>query len=146
MPLLLFFSPLGPGSAALADGPPSRRRVLIVDNCPDNRDTLALLLRLWGHDCRTAPNAAEALAAARTFRPDVVLLDLVLPGPDGCAVARGLAAAPGGRRPLLVAVTGLGRPEDRRRAREAGCDALLLKPADPDELRRLVEQAPAGRG
>jgi CheY-like chemotaxis protein len=139
----MLFSTPGPGSASVADDPSARRRVLIVDGCPDNRDTLALLLRLWGHDCRTAPDAAEALAAARAFRPDVVLLDLVLPGPDGCAVARRLADAPAGHRPLLVAVTGLGRPEDRRRAREAGCAALLLKPADPDELRRLVERAPS---
>jgi CheY-like chemotaxis protein len=139
MPLLFASTP---GPAVLACGRPPRRRVLVVDGCPDNRDSLALLLRLWGHECRTAADATDALAAARAFRPDVVLLDLVLPGPDGCAVARRLAAS-GGSRPLLVAVTGLGRPEDRRRAREAGCAALLLKPADPDELRRLVEQAPA---
>jgi CheY-like chemotaxis protein len=112
-------------------------RVLIVDDCPDNRETTARLLRLWGCEVRLAADGAAALAAA-AWRPDVVLLDIGLPRMDGYEVARRLRADPRTARTFLAALTGLARDEDRRRALAAGCDRHLAKPVDPDELLRLL--------
>jgi signal transduction histidine kinase len=112
------------------------RRVLVVDDNEDAAQSIAILLGLWGYEATTAYDGNAALAAAADFDPDLVLLDLGLPGLDGCEVARRLRA--GGWRGLLVALTGYGRDEDRARAREAGFDRHLLKPVDPDALRRLL--------
>jgi CheY-like chemotaxis protein len=113
-------------------------RVLVVDDCPDNRESSRLLLGLWGHDVREAADGPAALKAADAFRPEVVLLDLGLPRMDGCAVARQLRQMNHLGRPLLVAVTGYGRACDVARAHEAGFDLLLAKPVDPGRLRRLL--------
>ncbi len=120
---------------------PSPLRVLVIEDWSDTADSYAVLLRLWGHEVRIARDGASALKAAPGFLPDVVLLDLGLPELDGCEVARRLRQLPGLEAALLVAVTGHGREADRRRAREAGIDLYLLKPADPDELRRVLASA-----
>jgi PAS domain S-box-containing protein len=128
-----------------ATGPP--RRVLVVDDNRDAAATLARFLALSGHDVRTAHDGKAALAAARTFRPEVVLLDISLPGMDGYQVARQLRERDGDGRALLAALTGYGQEEDRRRSHEAGFDAHLVKPADPDELLALIARCavPAAR-
>jgi CheY-like chemotaxis protein len=109
-----------------------------VDDYPDTRDTLALLLRLWGHDTRVAGDGPEALQLAVAYRPDVVLLDLALPGMDGFEVARQLRLQDSPSRLFVVSVSGYVRDEDRRHSLEAGCDQHWSKPVDPDALRRLL--------
>jgi two-component system CheB/CheR fusion protein len=111
---------------------------LVADRCTDTVESTAWLLRLWGHHVRGAASGAEALEVARAYRPDVVLMEVGLPGLDGCEVARRLRQQ--GARPelLLVAVTGYGDEKSRRRSREAGFDLHLLKPVDPEVLHGLL--------
>jgi CheY-like chemotaxis protein len=116
---------------------PDRRRVLVVDDNLDSADTMAELVRIWGYDVRTAHDGPAALDCARSFRPDVILLDVGLPGMDGYELARRLRAE-GLAGDLLVSVTGYGQEEDRRKAEEAGFDHHLTKPVQPDMLLRLV--------
>jgi CheY-like chemotaxis protein len=115
-------------------------RVLVVDDCPDNAQSLSRLLRRWGHDAVCASDADSALLAAVAHRPEAALLDLGLPGAGGDVVARRLLALPG-PRPLLLALTGYADEHHRGLAREAGFDAYLVKPVAPDLLRRVLEAA-----
>jgi CheY-like chemotaxis protein len=117
-------------------------RVLVVDDCEDTRDSLAILLRAWGHEARLAPDGPSALESYREFRPDVVLLDIGLPRMDGWEVARRLREQEGGHAVLLVALTGYAREDDQALSRQAGFDAHLSKPADLLELQRLLTTAP----
>jgi CheY-like chemotaxis protein len=95
------------------------------------------LLRLWGYEVRVVHDGVQAVVAAAAFRPEVVFLDIGLPGLDGYEVARQLRAG-GANRLLLVAMTGWGQANDRRRSREAGFDHHLVKPVDPAEVQRLL--------
>jgi CheY-like chemotaxis protein len=102
---------------------------------------MALLLRLGGHDVRVAHDGPAGLEAAASTPPDAVFLDIGLPkGMDGYDVARRLRAQPALGSALLIALTGYGQEEDRRRSRGAGFDAHLVKPVDPDALRELLAQ------
>jgi PAS domain S-box-containing protein len=115
-----------------------RRRVLVVDDNVDAADSLALLLKSDGHEAATAYSANSALEAVERLRPEIVLLDVGLPQRDGYEIARLLRASntvPGMR---LIALTGYGQEEDRERARAAGFDEHLLKPANMDALRQLL--------
>ena len=123
----------------------SARRILVVDDNGDAADSLAVLLRLLGNDVRTAPDGPAALEAARAYRPDVVLLDLGLPGMSGYEVCRRLREGHFANGPLVVALTGYGQDEDRRRTREAGFDRHLVKPVNLEELRELLAED-HGRG
>jgi signal transduction histidine kinase len=130
---------------APSPGPVSSvRRVLVVDDNRDGAESLAMLLRLWGHEVRVAYDGPSALRLAEAERPEVVLLDIGLPGMDGYQVARRLRERSGGARQLLVALTGYGQGEDRRRSQQAGFDHHLVKPLDPDELQRLLTARAAG--
>ncbi|HKB04165.1 MAG TPA: PAS domain S-box protein [Gemmataceae bacterium] len=113
------------------------RRVLVVDDHADAADSLAWLLRMDGHDVRVARNGPAAVESAQADPPDVVLLDLGMPGMDGFEVARRLRQGPAART-VIAALTGWGQEEDRRRTREAGFDHHLVKPADPNDLRELL--------
>ena len=113
-------------------------RVLVVDDCPDMRGTLRILLGLWGHEVREAGDGHAALGLAATFQPDTVLLNIGLPALDGYQVARHLRQLPGLEHILLIAVTGYGSAEDLAACRAAGFDHHLLKPFDPIELERLL--------
>ena len=115
-----------------------RLAVLVVEDNEDSAEALAAVLRLWGHDVRVAFDGLAALETAKTFRPDVVLSDVGLPGMDGYELARRLRADPALRETLLVALSGYGRDEDRERARDAGFDRHLVKPPDLDALARLL--------
>jgi CheY-like chemotaxis protein len=115
-------------------------RVLVVEDDAEMADALATLVRVGGHGAEVAPDARSALEAARSWPPDVVLLDLGLPAMDGWQLAGHFQEPVGGKRPLLVAVTGHGRDEDRRRSEEAGIDLHLVKPADPGQLLRLLNR------
>jgi signal transduction histidine kinase/DNA-binding response OmpR family regulator len=129
-----------PVAEANPAGPPALAplRVLVVDDNRDAAESLAMLLRLDGHEVRLAHDGPAALDAAGDFRPEVVLLDIGLPGMSGHDVARRLHGGHGGAPPLLVAMTGYGQEEDRRRSREAGFDHHLVKPVDPQVLRQLL--------
>jgi signal transduction histidine kinase/integral membrane sensor domain MASE1 len=116
-----------------------RRRVLVVDDNPDSAESLALLLQIEGHDVWTAHDGLSALAAAREHRPEVVLLDIGLPaGMDGYEVAQRMRPEAGLEDMLIVAVTGYGQAEDKRRAADAGFDGHLVKPVDIDKLWQLL--------
>jgi two-component system CheB/CheR fusion protein len=143
--------PVGEATPCLeAPGPksaPGRARplrVLLVDDNRDSTRSLAQLLRLWGHDVETAADGASALWVAGTFRPEVVLLDVGLPGIDGREVGRRLRRVIGLEPALLVALTGFGAEEDHRLSREAGLDYHLVKPVDTDALRDLLARHAAG--
>ncbi len=114
------------------------RRVLIVDDNVDAARAFAEVASLWKHDVRIASNGAAALELAKSYHPDVVLLDIGLPGMSGYQVAKQLRREPEFAKTLLVAVTGYGQEEDRRRSREAGFDHHLVKPVAPDELHDLL--------
>jgi len=118
----------------------SARRVLVVEDNTDAREALKMLLEESGHDVRAAADGMEALSQAEQFTPDVVLLDIGLPGLDGYAVARQLRASPRSADALLVAITGYGQPEDRALARAAGFDYHLLKPVEPTRLFELLSR------
>jgi PAS domain S-box-containing protein len=122
----------GAGRAARA------RRVLVVDDNADAADSLAQLLRMQGHDVRVAYNGPEALAAAEEYRPEVVVLDIGLPGMSGYEVAGRLRQNPKFGRTLLVAVTGYGQQSDRRKSHDAGFDEHLVKPVDPHALQQAL--------
>ena len=109
-----------------------------MDDNRDAADSLAMMLRLMGHDTQTAHDGLEGVQAAATFRPKVVLLDLGLPEMNGYEVARHIREQPWGRHMIVIAVTGWGQEEDRRRALEAGCDHHLTKPVDPAALEKLL--------
>jgi CheY-like chemotaxis protein len=111
--------------------------VLVVDECPDTVSTCRDLLRLHGYDARTAASAEEALALLDGWAPDVAILDLWLPRADGFELA-GRLRAPGASRPVLVAVTGMSTDEHLERALAAGFSYFLVKPADPQDLMRLL--------
>jgi PAS domain S-box-containing protein len=115
------------------------RRIMIVDDNVDAALSVEKLLKLWGHDVKTAYNGAEALAMARTFRPQIVLLDIGMPGMSGYEVAKQLRADPEFSGVVITALTGYGQAEDRRRSREAGFDHHLTKPPDPDALAALID-------
>ena len=117
-----------------------QRRILVVDDNVDAAESLALLLRLEGHDVRVAHDGPAALAAVEAEPPDLVFLDIGMPVMNGYDVARRLRQRPGLEHLLLVAMTGWGQEEDRRRSQEAGFDHHLVKPVEPDALHQLLAQ------
>jgi CheY-like chemotaxis protein len=131
---------MAPGMAPdAAPGGARARRCLIIEDNVDAAESLTLLLQLTGHEADVAFDGATGLEKARSFRPEVVLCDIGLPGSlDGYGVARAFRADPELRQAFLIALTGYGQEEDRRRALEAGFDTHLTKPADLDALRRLL--------
>lgn len=125
-----------------SDAGHAAKRVLVVDDNADSADTLAILVRFMGADVRTANDGRQALAIAGEFRPEIVFLDISLPGMSGYEVAVRLRKSPETCRAMLVAMTGWSRAEDRQRSREAGCDHHLVKPFDPAVLQELIEPVP----
>jgi two-component system OmpR family response regulator len=117
---------------------PLRLSVLVVEDLDDAARSTADLLTLCGHRVRVAPCGADALREADAETPDVVLLDIGLPGMDGWEVAQRMRARTRGKQPLVVAVTGYGSDDDRRRSADAGVDLHLVKPADPVALTALL--------
>jgi len=117
-------------------------RILLVEDNRDAAETLTEIMELWGHEVRHAEDGPSAIDEAHSYHPDVVLLDIGLPGMDGYEVARRLRQADL-NGVLLVALTGYGQEEDRRRSHEAGFDLHLTKPVDPQELQRLIASVPA---
>jgi PAS domain S-box-containing protein len=128
--------------AAEAPPPPPRsgdratKRVLVVDDNADAAESMAILLRMMGHEVTVVAESTGALQAVGPLNPDLIVLDVGLPGMNGYDLARRLRAD--GCAATLVAVTGYGQPEDRRLSREAGIDHHFVKPVDPDEIARLL--------
>ncbi len=133
---------VGERPAAVAAKPETRRacRVLVVDDNQDAAQATAVLLELAGHEVKAVGDGHDALASAPVFAPHVVLLDIGLPRLDGYAVARQLRTMEETSSACLIALTGYGQPADRGRARDAGFDHHLTKPADPDELLRIIQE------
>jgi CheY-like chemotaxis protein len=115
-------------------------KVLVIEDNPDAAETLGDLLSLFGHETEVALSGPAGVETARNFRPDVVLCDIGLPGMDGYAVARSLREEPAMRSARLIALTGYGRETDRQRTQEAGFDLHLVKPVEPLELKRLLDE------
>lgn len=132
--------PAAPASEAVL--PAARRRALVVDDNRDAANTLATLLRLQGHEVQVAYDGRAALEAVQNELPDCVFLDIGMPEMDGLEVARRIRSSHGGAAPTLVAVSGWGQEEDRRRTFEAGFDHHLIKPVHPDDVGRLLAAAP----
>ena len=131
-----------------ARSPRSQRaqaRILVADDNRDAASSLATLLSLEGHDVRVANDGEQAVAEAERFRPDVALLDIGMPRKNGYEVAREIRVREWGREMLLVAVTGWGQSEDKRRAKEAGFDHHFTKPLDLDALSAFLANALARR-
>jgi PAS domain S-box-containing protein len=139
----------GQEAKAPAPGPvqtPERLRVLVVDDNVDAAESLAMVLRFLKQDVQVAHDGPSALEAARTYRPDFIILDIGLPGLSGHDVARELRQQPEFRETLLVAVTGYGQDEDRRRSQEAGFDLHLTKPVEPSDLEKLLRHPKVVQG
>jgi len=137
--------PVAAVPAPVVAGPATVRRVLVVDDNVDSAEMLAVVLQQWGHEARLAHDGESALRDVERYHPDLVLLDIGLPGLSGYAVAERVTRA-GGDRPQLVALTGYGQADDVARAREAGFDLHLLKPVDFKRLQEVLATpwCPAG--
>jgi CheY-like chemotaxis protein len=109
-----------------------------VDDNRDAAESLVMILRLLGHELYTAYNGLEAVQAAATFVPEVVLLDIGLPKMNGYEAARHIRGQAWGKNMALIALTGWGQEDDKKRALEAGCDHHLTKPVDPAALEKLL--------
>jgi len=116
------------------------RRILVVEDNRDSAESLAMLLTLTGNETHTAYDGLEAVEAAATFRPDVVLLDIGLPKMNGYEAARKIREQPWGKKMVLVALTGWGQEEDRQKSRDAGFDGHLVKPVDQAALTKLLAE------
>ena len=127
-----------PAPAAAAPAPERVRTVLVIEDNDDARESLRLLLESLGHRVLVAVDGHQGVALALEHRPEVLLVDLGLPGLDGYEVARTVRSSPGGKSAVLIAVTGYGQAEDRRRSTEAGFDAHLVKPVSQSLLSVLI--------
>lgn len=116
--------------------------ILLVEDNPDARETLRLILELEGHRVAAADTGERGIELARDNAFTVALIDIGLPDIDGYHVARRIRSTPSGAGVVLVALTGYGQPEDVRRAREAGFDAHVVKPVDPDILTKTLSELP----
>jgi signal transduction histidine kinase len=125
---------------AAAVAPTSPRRILVVDDNQDVAESLAMLLTLDHHEVQSVYTPEHALQTVQSFEPDIVLLDIGLPGIDGYEVARRIRALPGTENVRLVALTGYGQAEDRQRAQAAGFDDHLVKPVDLSTLQQSIAQ------
>ncbi|MBV9126062.1 MAG: response regulator [Planctomycetes bacterium] len=120
-----------------------RRRILVIEDSRDTAESLRLLLQMLGHEVRVAHTGPEGVRAAREWKPELVLCDIGLPGLDGYGVARELRSDPATARAHLLALTGYGGEEDRRRSREAGFDHHLIKPVAAEDLLEILAGAEA---
>jgi PAS domain S-box-containing protein len=132
-------SPDHPGAGAGTAGARVRRRILVADDNRDSAEMLATSLEVLGHEVAMAHDGEQAVSLVETFHPDVAFLDLGMPKLDGYSAARRIREEPWGRHVLLVAVTGWGQDDDKRRSRQAGFDAHLVKPVDLAEIESLLK-------
>ena len=119
-------------------GPSTPRRVLVADDNADSAESLGRLLELLGNEVRTASDGVQAVDVAAAFRPDVILLDIGMPKMNGYDACRRIREQPWAEQAVMVALTGWGRDQDKRRSQEAGFDQHMVKPVDPAALERLL--------
>ncbi len=131
LPAAVIETPRGPG-----------RRILVADDNNDAAESLAMMLEIMGHEVRTASDGEAAVSITADFRPDLVLMDLGMPRLTGYEAARQIRAQPLGNLPYLVALTGWGADEDRRRTQDAGFDRHLVKPVELDTLNKMIAEMP----
>ena len=140
--------------ASVSEAPPQRqrtdgaapiaqRRILVADDNKDAADSLTTMLSLMGHEARAAYDGLGAVETAATFRPDVIVLDVGMPRVDGYEAARRIRKEPWSNGVVLVALTGWGQEEDRAKAKNAGFDHHLTKPASIDAIVHLITEAPS---
>jgi PAS domain S-box-containing protein len=127
------------GAGASTAGARVRRRILVADDNRDSAEMLATSLEVLGHEVAMAHDGEQAVSLVETFHPDVAFLDLGMPKLDGYSAARRIREEPWGRNVLLVAVTGWGQDDDKKRSRQAGFDAHLVKPVDLAEIESLLK-------
>lgn len=133
--------PPGP-AGSVGQARASGRRILVVDDNQDSANSMSMLLRLSGNEVETAHDGLQAIEIAGRFRPEMVLLDIGMPRLNGYDAARRIRAEPWGKPIFLVALTGWGQDDDRRKSREAGFDEHLVKPVDYDKLMALLAAVP----
>lgn len=138
LPIVVEASTLQESDVAPEHSVRSSFRILVVDDNRDGADSLSEMLKMVGNDTRTAYDGEAGVDAAGEFRPDVILLDIGMPKLNGYEVCRRIRDEPWGKGIVLIALTGWGQEEDRRRSREAGFDRHLVKPVDPQALMRLL--------
>jgi len=129
----------GPPGARRASSPHQQQRILVVDDNADAAATLAMLLKMYGHEVRTASDGEEALDQARAFAPDVIFMDLGMPRLDGIEAARRIRAFPQCAQVRIIALTGWGQDADRQRTRAAGMDHHLTKPVSLEALQGVLD-------
>src|SRR5579871_1778396 len=115
-------------------------RILLAEDGADSAESMALLLRMYGHEVKVAGDGLTALETARVYHPDVLLLDIGLPRMDGYEVAKRLRECHCKKRPFIIAVTGFGMEADLRHSAESGIDLHLVKPVDPEQLQALLRR------
>lgn len=146
LPVVMSLAGVGHGDDANeGDSPTARRRILVVDDNRDAASSLAMMLTMMGNETQTAHDGLEALEVAVAFRPDVILLDIGMPRLNGYDAARRIRQEAWGKNVVLVALTGWGQEEDRRRSEEAGFDNHMIKPVVPAVLEKLLAAMPATR-
>ncbi len=128
--------PMGDGEKETSAS--ARRRILVADDNTDAAESLALLLEIQGNEVRTAQDGLEAVEVAAELQPDVILLDIGMPRLNGYDACRRIREQPWGRETVIIALTGWGQDEDKRRSREAGFDHHLVKPVEPTALAQLL--------
>jgi CheY-like chemotaxis protein len=121
----------------------SGRRILVVDDNTDSAISLALLLKFKGHEVRTAQDGVAGMQTAAAFQPDLILLDIGMPGLNGYDVCRRIRKEPWGKSVCIVALTGWGQDEDKRRSAEAGFNGHLVKPVELGALEKLLSELEA---
>ncbi len=146
LPVVLSLHDEQPRDDAEEVGPVARRRVLVVDDNRDAAASLAMMLKLMGSEVRTAHDGLEAVEAAAAFRPDVVLLDIGMPKLNGYDACRRIREKAWGKSAVVVALTGWGQEEDKRRSQEAGFNGHLVKPVEPAALEKLLAELKAETG
>jgi CheY-like chemotaxis protein len=123
----------------------TKLRILIADDSQDSVDSLAMLLRIMGHEVGTAYDGEQAVEAAEAIRPEVMLLDIGMPKLNGYDACRRIREQPWGKEVFLMALTGWGQEEDHRRAEEAGFNGHLVKPVDLDALTKMLASWSSGK-
>jgi len=126
--------------AESAKPPKSRLKILVVDDNPDAALSMAMMLSMMGHETRTAHDGEAAVTTAEEFRPQVILLDIGLPKLNGYEVAQRIRGQEWGAEMFLVAITGWGQDEDRRRSDDVGMNLHMVKPVEPDALDRVLAE------
>ena len=143
LPILVETAEPPPEPTVSGPTPTTSRRILVVDDNRDSAESLAMLLKLMGNKTHTAYDGLEAVEAAATVKPDVILLDIGLPKLNGYEACRRIREQPWGKNMVLVALTGWGQEEDRQKSREAGFDGHIVKPVDHVALTKLLAETEA---